>query len=144
MAKSLPVVEIAIPLPRHGRERHRYYSPHGVRSRTKQEFREECDINNIMKRYEKDGLVDHVNKYQGQYGDFTDAPEYQDALNKVASAEAMFMTLPANIRARYENDPGKFLQFVDNASKDQLRDAGLLRSESVAVPEPAPVTSEKK
>ena len=42
-------------------------------SMTKQSFADECDINNIMKRYIKDGVVNHLNTYQGNYGDFTGA-----------------------------------------------------------------------
>lgn len=83
-------------------------------SLTKQSFVREADINVIMARYEKDGLIAHVNRVQGSYGDFTDPPEYQEALNKVIAAQDMFMSLPARIRARFGNDPGEFLAFVQD------------------------------
>ena len=38
-------------------------------SRTRQEFKEECDINNIMRKYKQSGLVEHVKEYGGRYGD---------------------------------------------------------------------------
>lgn len=102
-------------------------------SRTKQSFAKECDINNIMKRYEKDGVITHFNRYGGQYGDFTNVPEYRDAIDKVRSAEEMFMSLPASIRTRFENDPGSFLSFVaDPANRPELEKMGLMR----ARPEP--------
>lgn len=95
-------------------------------SLTKQSFAKECDINNIMKRYEKDGLIAHVNRVQGSYGDFTNPPDYQDALNKVISAQDMFMSLPANVRARFGNDPGEFLKFVqDPGSVEEMVKMGL-------------------
>lgn len=95
-------------------------------SRTKQAFRDECDINNIMRRYEKDGLIAHVARVNGSYGDFTDPPSYQEALNKVISAQDMFMTLPAKLRFRFGNDPQQFLAFVqDEANAEEMYALGL-------------------
>lgn len=107
-------------------------------SLTKQEFKDECDINVIMKRYEKDGFLAHFNKYQGQYGDFLDAPEFHEAQNKVLVATEMFMSLPAAIRSRFDNDPGAFLDFVgDPANGKELVELGLARAVD---PDPAPPT----
>ena len=36
-------------------------------SLTKQSFTKECDINNIMKKYQKTGAIDHVNKHEASY-----------------------------------------------------------------------------
>lgn len=116
-------------------------------SRTKQAFKAECDINTIMKRFERDGLLTHVAKFDGQYGDFTGAPEYHDAWNKILAADSMFLSLPAALRARFENDPGVFLEFVGNpANKQEMVALGLAKGPaSVAVPAPAPaVVSDKK
>ena len=78
--------------------------------RTRPEFKDEADVNNIMKRFEKTGLIDHVATYQGQYGDFTTSVEdYHGALNLALRAEAMFASLPAKVRRHFDNDPGKFL-----------------------------------
>jgi len=108
-------------------------------SRTKQSFAKECDINNIMKRYEKDGVVNHFNRYGGMYGDFTGVPEYREAVERVMRADAMFMSLPASIRTRFENDPGAFVKFVeDPANKDELTKMGLVRPAPAAIPENVP------
>lgn len=110
-------------------------------SRTKQSFAAECDINNIMKRFEKDGLVLHVNKFDGQYGDFTNAPEYHDAVNKVLAADDMFMSLPASLRTRFENDPGRFLAFVaDPANVREMQSLGLMRR-GFALPDDKPAVT---
>lgn len=94
----------------------------------KQAMKEECDINRIMKRYERDGIIDHANNFNGNYGDFTKLPEcYHDACNQVIAAQEMFMTVPASIRAKFGNDPGRFLAFVEDPSNEkEMREIGLL------------------
>lgn len=95
-------------------------------SRAKQEFKAECDINTIMAKYAKTGLLEHVNRYQGQYGDFSEVVDYQEALNLVSQAQEAFQSLPASIRTRFENDPGKYLAFVqDPANSAELVKMGL-------------------
>ncbi len=95
--------------------------------RAKQSFKDECDINNIMARFEKGALLDHVNEFQGQYGDYTNVPsDFHQAMNQVRDAQTMFQTLPAKLRENFHNDPGQFIQFVENADEDALRQAGLL------------------
>ena len=97
-------------------------------SLTKQVYAAECDINNIMRKYERTGLLQHVNQYEGQYGDFTETPaSYHEAMNIVVAADEMFQTVPSQIRARFGNDPGAFLAFVDDpANEQEMRNLGLL------------------
>lgn len=95
-------------------------------SRTKQSFRDETDINAIMKKYEKNAIVEHVNRFDGQYGDFLGAVDYHEAMNIVASANSMFETLPATVRARFDNDPSAFLSFVeDENNAEEMYEMGL-------------------
>ncbi len=98
------------------------YYPHarvqldtGDVSMTKQSFKDECDINFIMKKFEKTGLLDHVNKFNGYYGDLPENVDYQTALNSVFEAEAAFRSLTADIRSKFHNDAGEFLAFVEDA-----------------------------
>ena len=84
-------------------------------SMTRQEFKDECDINQIMRRYYKTGVISHVNKYQGVYGDCP-ASDFTEAVALVERAEGMFSELPAHVRKRFENDPAQFLAFVEDES----------------------------
>lgn len=119
--------------PRRAFERTRYPAGIPEESLTQQNMAEETDINNIMAKYEKTGLISHVNRFQGDYTDYTEAPEdLHDAMNRVMAAQEMFMTLPANLRKEYENSPAKFLEFVDNATDEELHKAGLLPNELYA------------
>lgn len=107
---------------------------------TKQSFKDECDINNILKKYQKTGLLDHVNKYQGDYGDYIDAPSYQEAQNRILDAQYMFMSLPATVREKFKNDPGMFLDFVhDPKNEDAMVEMGLAKPK--VKPDLVPVTA---
>lgn len=95
-------------------------------SRTKQAFAKETDINHILRQAEKGLLVTHVNAHQGQYGDFTTAPDYHSALNQIKDAQDMFSSIPADIRAQFHNDPAEFLDFAQNPENlAEMRDMGL-------------------
>lgn len=99
-------------------------------SRTKQSFRDECDINNILRQFNVTGQLP-VGSVQPQYGDFSGITDYQSALNAVMAAQDSFLELPAKVRAKFDNDPAVFLDFVsDEANKDELKALGLLRQET--------------
>lgn len=105
-------------------------------SMAKQSFRDECDINTIMAKYQKSGIVTHLAAHQGRYGDFIDAPTYHQAMNAIVAAQDAFMSLPAAIRARFDNDPANFLDFAqDPENIDELREMGLAHPASDEVPE---------
>lgn len=105
---------------------------------TKQSHAAESDINNIMDRYFKTGIVEHVATVQGKYGDFTSIPTYQEALDKIRRAQEMFMSLPSDIRAKFQNDPGEFLDFATNPeNRDEMIEMGLIEPvRDTVVPEP--------
>lgn len=103
--------------------------------RTKQSFKDECDINKIMARFVRTGVLDFVSKYSPQYGDVTGA-DFAEAMNIVAQSRSMFAALPASIRSRFDNSPEKFLSFMeDPANAAKARELGLLPPEA---PEQAP------
>lgn len=108
-------------------------------SMTKQEFKRECDINNIMARYLKTGIIDHVNKFQGDYADLGTPCDFQTAQNILIEAEDAFASLPSKIRKRFDNNPGEFLAFVqDPGNEQEMRELGLLKPEPPKPPEKAP------
>lgn len=100
-------------------------------SLTHQSMAADCDINNIMKRFEKTGMIDHVTNHKGDYGDFPDASDYLTSLLKVKESQEMFDSLPAQIRARFDNEPSNFLDFVDDpANRPEMARMGLLTEEA--------------
>jgi len=112
-------------------------------SRTQQSFRDECDINNILKRFNVTGELP-LGSVQPQYGDFSGITDYQSALNAVMAAQDSFLQLPAKVRAKFDNDPALFLEFAsDEANKDEMKALGLLRHETVETVVSSPSEAEK-
>lgn len=107
---------------------------------TRQEFAEECDLNALMARYQKTGLMPQHQGPAPFYGDFADLPDYMAAQNMILAADAAFMALPATVRREFENDPAKFVAFAeDEANLPKMREWGL--AEPLDVPEaPAPAS----
>jgi len=96
--------------------------------RTKQSFAEESNINVIMKKYEKTGLLDHLNTHEGNYGNFIGYADYHSSMNAIREAGEAFMTIPAGVRAKFGNDPALFLEFVQNPdNKEEMIKMGLAR-----------------
>lgn len=96
------------------------------KSMAKQAMKDESDINFIMKKFQKTGIIQHQKEFQGNYGDFA-AIDYHEAMNIVVQADQMFDTVPSSVRKRFGNDPGTFLEFVtDEANHEEMRNMGLL------------------
>lgn len=97
-------------------------------SMTKQEFKDQCNINKIIKEFTITGQISHISAKAAQ-GAFLDLPadlDYQTSLNVMIRAEEAFMALPAAIRDRFGHDPAQFLGFVaDPANADELIRLGI-------------------
>lgn len=113
-------------------------------SRTKQSFKEECDINTILKRFNVTGQLP-VQPLQPQYGDFSGVTDYQTALNAVIAAQEAFEALPAVLRNRFANDPAAFVDYCsDETNRAEMIELGLIVKEAtkVAVEESPPAPEE--
>lgn len=104
-------------------------------SRTKQAFKEECDINNIMAKYQKTGALTHANNRHPEYG-FATSTDFRQSMEIVVHAQEIFDELPSSIRAKFGNSPEAFLEFAqnpDNAS--EMADMGLSEPTKTQAPE---------
>lgn len=115
-------------------------------SMTKQSFKDECDINNILKQYKVTGMFAHINSKaaQGVYADLPDPLDFQASLEVVRAANDAFASLPSKVRDRFQNNPEAFLAFCTNpANADELVELGLATrpptSPGDTQPVPAPV-----
>lgn len=95
-------------------------------SRTHQSFKDEQDVNLILKKYTKTGILPQSSGKIGEYGDFSDPVDYQAALNVGARAREQFEALPAKARKRFNNDPREFLEFMtDKENANEAVKLGL-------------------
>lgn len=90
-------------------------------SMTEQHHKKACDINTIMAKYRKTGLIDHMSTHQPTYGDVTGA-DFETAQKLVAEQKSIFQDLPAAVRAEFDNDPAQYLALVEtDEGVDELR-----------------------
>lgn len=97
--------------------------------RTKENMKDECDINRIMAKFQKTGLLTHVSNHAPKYGNAMSVEEYENAKFVVAMTNSMYEELPSSIRKDF-NGPEEFLEFVsDPENNDQMREMGLVPDE---------------
>lgn len=108
-------------------------------SMTRQEFKDDCDINRIMAKFQITGALAHFARFSPEYFDAT-ANDFQEAQNLVLRARSMFEALPSAIRKECATPEG-FLTFVqDPANADRLRELGLREAPPPTTTAPAPST----
>lgn len=112
------------------------------KGRTVQSLSEETDINKIMGKYRDTGIINHVNLQTPVYADFSNVQDYHTARNALLKAQEIFDSLPARVRARVENDPGKLIEFAENPDNaEELVELGL-KNPITPRQEPASATEE--
>jgi phage internal scaffolding protein len=112
-------------------------------SLAQQHFKEECDINTILQKFNITGLLPEA-PLSPRYGDFSGIGDYHTALNRVIAAQDEFEGLPAQIRARFDNDPAQLIEFLqDENNRPEAEELGLVEKAAVEVVEAAKVTPEK-
>jgi phage internal scaffolding protein len=103
--------------------------------KTEQAHKQQCDMNYILRDYQRTGLIKHAVKYEGQYDDVSDV-DYQRSMMIVADVKNMFESLPSSERKKFSNDPAKFLNYVqDAANRQDLEERGILSGIDGKVPE---------
>lgn len=94
---------------------------------TQQQFKDDCDINNIVAKFSNTGEFKHLTKKTGVYADFSEIRDYQEMLETVKYGQEAFASLPAKTRARFANNPGELLSFIqDPKNKDEAIAIGLI------------------
>lgn len=103
-------------------------------SLTKQEFKEEADINTLVKRFGL-GWEIPAGLRKPQYGDFTGVTDYHSACLAIAQANESFDNLPAEVRREFRNEPARFVEFCqDEKNREQLDKWGLVEKPIEAKP----------
>jgi len=87
-------------------------------SLTQQQFKEEADINTIVDRFVKSGVLPNAVNMP-QYVDYEGIFDFQSAMNAVRAADENFMRMDAKVRSRFNNSPQEFLEFFANPENTQ-------------------------
>ena len=105
-------------------------------SMTQEQFAEESEINNILRSHDRNGVIEHINRGNAIYGDFSNITDFSDALDQIKEAQSEFQGIPWQIREKFQNDAGQFFKFASNPDNlDELREMGLAKPyQSEAMP----------
>lgn len=109
-------------------------------SLAQQQFKDETDINNILRQFNVTGQLPNA-PVSPRYGDFTGISDFKTALDRINATYEEFESLPAELRARFDNDPAALIDFLDN-------EENRLEAEKLGLVEPkeldqAPLVEEK-
>lgn len=105
------------------------------KSLTKQSFKDAADVNKVINRYQKTGMLTDLMAFEGQYGEM-DAMSYKDAMDTVAAANSLFEQVPSEIRSKFHNDPGEFIDYATNPENHkQMAKWGLAHPYEEPIPE---------
>jgi hypothetical protein len=89
--------------------------------RTKQAYKDQCDINKILKKAQVKGGLSHVQKYpEAVYGEFDGEMDLLTAHERIGKANAIFSELPAEVRREFNNNALEFVQYAGSLSPGEL------------------------
>lgn len=96
---------------------------------TQQGHKKECDINYIIKKYDKTGLIGRIQKIEGVYGDVSGA-DFRKAQELVLNSKKLFNALPGNIKKRFNQSPEFLYEFMeDPGNREEAIKLGLIRGD---------------
>lgn len=108
----------------------------GTESLTDQSFKNDCDINIIMKNFAKTGVLPQQTNL-GDYIDATEIPTLEQAFDISRRASEAFLSLPAEVRNLINHDPSQLEKIVSNPEyRDILKKHGVINiMDEVKAPE---------
>ncbi len=106
-------------------------------SLTQQEFKESCDINNILAKFSVQASALGVEpsqlmpQDQGTYGDFSQLDDFQTAQNKIAFLNDQFSNLPSDVRRKFGDNLNTFMSALSDPNRiDELGELGVWNKDS--------------
>lgn len=101
-------------------------------SLTKQQFKTETNINNLVNAYLKTGEHQNLNKLPPRF-DYAPSEDFMASLILVDQAKESFAALPPQLRTRFGNNPAEFLAFAqDSSNRPEMAALGLLSPEATS------------
>ena len=97
-------------------------------SLTEQSHKESCDINNIITSATANPmLLADPAPDRKVFRDFSSGDDYLELQNRLCETRSMFYDLPADLRAHFDHDPSKIIDFVsDETNALEAHEMGLI------------------
>ena len=114
-------------------------------SLTQQQFKEECDIRHILKRFRDLGMP--LPEPPSAFEDVSSVADFQTHMNAVARTKEYFDSLPSKVRARFNNDPMQLVSFLnDSKNLQEAVSLGLVSADKLqpSKSEPTPIEPVKE
>jgi len=93
---------------------------------TEQSHKSQCDVNKIIAKYNKTGLISHVSEIKAEFGDIP-AVDYKEMQDRLVKMNNEFDKLPYQIKKRFGNNPYALISFMENAeNRKEAEDLGLI------------------
>lgn len=97
---------------------------------TEQSHKDQCDVNKIIEKYDRTGLLTHVTKIEARFGDVTGV-DFRRAQDIYINAQKMFDDLPAHVKKRFNQNAGELLEFMENEeNRKEAIELGLIAPET--------------
>lgn len=114
--RGAPVIPGQYDPAKHGR---RFATDTGSETLTQQQFREEADINTIVRRFGLTGELPQAGG-PGMFGDFTGISDLESAIERVDEIRERFAALDPVVRDRFRNDPREMYRQLAGVSDEEL------------------------
>lgn len=111
----------------------------GDQGKTRQEFKDDVDINQIVSRIRRGLPVPVRAGGAGVFGDFSAGNDFTAAAEAVADARERFSELSADLKKRFRNDPAQLLAALERGDQAELLELAELGLPEIYLP-PAVVT----
>ena len=110
---------------------------------TEQDHHEETDIGEMIARMAR-GIQPAMNTNPPIYGDFTDFGDYRDMIERKREADEAFLTIPHDVRSKFDNNPAKLYEFLANpANVDEAKKLGFFGGSDVPLEKESPPPKEE-
>jgi len=103
---------------------------------TQESFAQDADINVLVRRFGIEKIQELHPIDPDRFGDFSGAPDLRTALEVMREAEDRFMSLPARLRARFDNSAAELWEFLqDDSNRPEAEFLGLVEKRGPEISE---------
>lgn len=97
----------------------RVYTVNNSPSMTDQSWHKDTDVNEIMAKFKKTGQISHLSNIQENYGDVSEVPDLDLAMQQIEDAKSAFMALPSALRKKFGNEPAEMINYLQDPRNDE-------------------------